>query len=203
MTLRNKATSIRLADFSSAPMRAFHMSWFAFFICFFGWFGLAPLMPDHPPGAASDQSADRQSDHRFGRDYCDCPRAHRVCVRPYRASARLHLAARTWLAASDGSGAGARLPDISFVPPGNWSDRRVVRDHAVSHVGDVRAEHCGHCERSVRGLGKSGRRSDADGHAALVRRLCQPRRRQMVGLANGDVRAGSRSCCSPGSLTTS
>jgi NNP family nitrate/nitrite transporter-like MFS transporter len=26
-------------------MRAFHMSWFAFFICFFGWFGLAPLMP--------------------------------------------------------------------------------------------------------------------------------------------------------------
>src|SRR5580704_5092867 len=45
MTLRNKATRIRLADFTSAPMRAFHMSWFAFFICFFGWFGLAPLMP--------------------------------------------------------------------------------------------------------------------------------------------------------------
>ena len=45
MTLKNKATSIRLADFSSAPMRAFHMTWFAFFICFFGWFGLAPLMP--------------------------------------------------------------------------------------------------------------------------------------------------------------
>ncbi len=45
MTLRNKATSIRLTDFSSVPMRAFHMSWFAFFICFFGWFGLAPLMP--------------------------------------------------------------------------------------------------------------------------------------------------------------
>lgn len=45
MTLKNKATSIRLASFSTAPMRAFHMSWFAFFICFFGWFGLAPLMP--------------------------------------------------------------------------------------------------------------------------------------------------------------
>jgi NNP family nitrate/nitrite transporter-like MFS transporter len=45
MTFKNKATRIRLADFSSAPMRAFHMSWFAFFICFFGWFGLAPLMP--------------------------------------------------------------------------------------------------------------------------------------------------------------
>ncbi len=45
MNLRNKATRIRLADFSSAPMRAFHMSWIAFFLCFFGWFGIAPLMP--------------------------------------------------------------------------------------------------------------------------------------------------------------
>jgi NNP family nitrate/nitrite transporter-like MFS transporter len=45
MILKNKATRIRLADFTTVPMRAFHMSWFAFFICFFGWFGLAPLMP--------------------------------------------------------------------------------------------------------------------------------------------------------------
>jgi NNP family nitrate/nitrite transporter-like MFS transporter len=45
MTVRNKATSIRLLDFKSVPMRAFHMSWFAFFLCFFGWFGIAPLMP--------------------------------------------------------------------------------------------------------------------------------------------------------------
>lgn len=26
-------------------MRAFHLSWFAFFLCFFAWFGIAPLMP--------------------------------------------------------------------------------------------------------------------------------------------------------------
>ena len=45
MNIRHKATSINLADFSSAPMRAFHMTWLAFFLCFFGWFGLAPLMP--------------------------------------------------------------------------------------------------------------------------------------------------------------
>ena len=45
MTLQNKATRIRLSDFSSAPMRAFHMTWLAFFLCFFGWFGIAPLMP--------------------------------------------------------------------------------------------------------------------------------------------------------------
>ena len=45
MNLRNKAVRICLTDFSSAPMRAFHMSWLAFFLCFFGWFGIAPLMP--------------------------------------------------------------------------------------------------------------------------------------------------------------
>src|SRR5262252_5725359 len=45
MKFRNKATAIRLSDFRSAPMRAFHMSWLAFFLCFFGWFGIAPLMP--------------------------------------------------------------------------------------------------------------------------------------------------------------
>ncbi len=45
MNIRHKATTIRLLDFHSAPMRAFHMAWLAFFLCFFGWFGLAPLMP--------------------------------------------------------------------------------------------------------------------------------------------------------------
>jgi MFS transporter, NNP family, nitrate/nitrite transporter len=42
---REKAAAIRLLDFRSAPMRAFHMTWLAFFLCFFGWFGVAPLMP--------------------------------------------------------------------------------------------------------------------------------------------------------------
>jgi NNP family nitrate/nitrite transporter-like MFS transporter len=45
MNIRHKATSIRLFDFHSVPMRAFHMAWIAFFLCFFGWFGIAPLMP--------------------------------------------------------------------------------------------------------------------------------------------------------------
>jgi NNP family nitrate/nitrite transporter-like MFS transporter len=39
-----KATSIHLLDFSTPPMRAFHLSWFAFFLCFVAWFGIAPLM---------------------------------------------------------------------------------------------------------------------------------------------------------------
>ena len=39
-----KATRIRLLDVSSPQMRAFHMTWIAFFCCFFAWFGIAPLM---------------------------------------------------------------------------------------------------------------------------------------------------------------
>ncbi len=45
MQIPNKATSIRLFNFSTPQMRAFHLSWFAFFLCFFAWFGIAPLMP--------------------------------------------------------------------------------------------------------------------------------------------------------------
>lgn len=40
-----KATSIQLFSFSSPAMRAFHMTWLAFFVCFFAWFACAPLMP--------------------------------------------------------------------------------------------------------------------------------------------------------------
>ena len=39
-----KATRINLFDVTTPPMRAFHLSWFAFFLCFFAWFGVAPLM---------------------------------------------------------------------------------------------------------------------------------------------------------------
>ena len=41
----NKATRISLFSFKTAAMRAFHMSWLAFFVCFFAWFACAPLMP--------------------------------------------------------------------------------------------------------------------------------------------------------------
>jgi NNP family nitrate/nitrite transporter-like MFS transporter len=44
-TLAAKATSIRLGDFKTPAMRAFHLSWLAFFVCFFAWFACAPLMP--------------------------------------------------------------------------------------------------------------------------------------------------------------
>ena len=44
METTGKAARIRLFSVSTPQMRAFHMSWFAFFLCFFAWFGIAPLM---------------------------------------------------------------------------------------------------------------------------------------------------------------
>lgn len=38
-----KATGIRLFSCGSVQMRTFHMTWIAFCLCFFGWFGLAPF----------------------------------------------------------------------------------------------------------------------------------------------------------------
>ena len=43
--MASKASSIKLFSFSTPPMRAFHLTWMAFFICFFAWFACAPLMP--------------------------------------------------------------------------------------------------------------------------------------------------------------
>src|SRR4030088_2876929 len=36
---------IRLFSLGTVQMRTFHITWLMFFVCFFGWFGLAPLMP--------------------------------------------------------------------------------------------------------------------------------------------------------------
>ena len=46
MEFKNKSTSL-WRDFwklSKPQIRAFHMAWFAFFVCFLAWFGIAPLM---------------------------------------------------------------------------------------------------------------------------------------------------------------
>ena len=45
MAVSNKATRIDLFSFSTPQMRAFHMAWVGFFVCFFAWFATAPLMP--------------------------------------------------------------------------------------------------------------------------------------------------------------
>ncbi len=43
--IKHKAQSLNLRDLKTVPMRTFHITWFSFFMCFFAWFGVAPLMP--------------------------------------------------------------------------------------------------------------------------------------------------------------
>lgn len=44
MLSHGQADSISFWNFRTPAMRAFHMSWMAFFLCFFAWFGSAALM---------------------------------------------------------------------------------------------------------------------------------------------------------------
>ncbi|UCE93753.1 MAG: MFS transporter [Flavobacteriaceae bacterium] len=41
-----KATKLELLNFKSLPTRTFWITSFAFFLCFFSWFGIVPFMPD-------------------------------------------------------------------------------------------------------------------------------------------------------------
>lgn len=44
--MENKPLSrLRFFSLKGVQMRTFHITWLMFFVCFFGWFGLAPLMP--------------------------------------------------------------------------------------------------------------------------------------------------------------
>jgi NNP family nitrate/nitrite transporter-like MFS transporter len=45
MSMSEKATRIDLFSLRTPQMRAFHLTWIAFFVCFFAWFAVAPLMP--------------------------------------------------------------------------------------------------------------------------------------------------------------
>lgn len=43
--MNNQLEKINLFSLGYIQMRTFHITWLMFFVCFFGWFGLAPLMP--------------------------------------------------------------------------------------------------------------------------------------------------------------
>ncbi|MEQ9510251.1 MAG: MFS transporter, partial [Alloalcanivorax xenomutans] len=41
----DKATRLQLFDLRLVQTRVFHLTWKAFYVCFFAWFACAPLMP--------------------------------------------------------------------------------------------------------------------------------------------------------------
>ncbi len=45
LTNNKPLDKLNVFSFKGVQMRTFHITWMTFFVCFFGWFGLAPLMP--------------------------------------------------------------------------------------------------------------------------------------------------------------
>jgi NNP family nitrate/nitrite transporter-like MFS transporter len=45
MTKAQPLTKLNIFSVKGLQMRTFHITWITFFVCFFGWFGIAPLMP--------------------------------------------------------------------------------------------------------------------------------------------------------------
>jgi MFS transporter, NNP family, nitrate/nitrite transporter len=43
--MKNQLSKLSIFSLKGVQMRTFHITWLMFFVCFFGWFGLAPLMP--------------------------------------------------------------------------------------------------------------------------------------------------------------
>jgi len=43
--MENQLTKLNISSLKGVQMKTFHITWLMFFVCFFGWFGLAPLMP--------------------------------------------------------------------------------------------------------------------------------------------------------------
>ncbi|RVU00359.1 MFS transporter [Mucilaginibacter limnophilus] len=43
--MENQLIKLNIFSIKGVQMRTFHITWLMFFVCFFGWFGLAPLMP--------------------------------------------------------------------------------------------------------------------------------------------------------------
>lgn len=45
MTNAQPLSKLKIFSWKGVQMRTFHITWITFFVCFFGWFGIAPLMP--------------------------------------------------------------------------------------------------------------------------------------------------------------
>jgi NNP family nitrate/nitrite transporter-like MFS transporter len=43
--MEKQLTKLNIFSLNGIQMRTFHITWLMFFVCFFGWFGLSPLMP--------------------------------------------------------------------------------------------------------------------------------------------------------------
>jgi NNP family nitrate/nitrite transporter-like MFS transporter len=137
--MKNQLTSLNIFSLKGVQMRTFHTTWLMFFVCFFGWFGLAPLMPTiraelHLTKAEVGNTIiasvaatiiarliNRQALRYLGttKNCCKVIAYWLVCL---FFSLGWLMIIRTFLL-------------YSF---SNWSDRRIICDNAVSYLYDVR-----------------------------------------------------------------
>ena len=123
---------------------------------------------DHPRRPRDHHRSNRDHEHGRRRQYRADAARHRLAVRSHRASIGLHLVASAGVAAGDAGWAVAELRDLLDHADGDRCRRGLVRDHAVSHVGDVRSELCRDRECHHGGLGQPRRRRHADRDAIGV-----------------------------------
>ena len=176
--MATKATSIKLFSFSTPPMRAFHLTWMAFFVCFFAWFACAPLMPVIKGEFGLSHRADRQHQHRRRRHHHPGAADRRPDVRPLRPAQDLHRPAAARRHPGAGRGAVAELRKLPVLPPRHRRGRRQLRHHPVPHLGDVRAQRGRHRQRRRRRLGQHRRRRRPGADAAADGRRHHARRQR-------------------------
>ena len=109
MEVKNKATKIDLFSLATPQMRTFHMTWFAFFLCFFGWFGIAPLMALVREDLMLTKAQIGEYHYRLGRHHRYRSHYYWPAVRPLRLAPGLYLVAVARLTAGYGDWPGAEL----------------------------------------------------------------------------------------------
>ncbi len=181
-----KATRIDLFSFSTPQMRAFHVTWLAFFVCFFAWFAAAPLMPLIKAEFALTKDQIANINIAAVAVTILVRVINRTLVRQVRTAPHLHLASTDRCQSGLRAGVFTQLFSFSIF---SALHRRVVCHHAISYQRDVRVQ-CGrHCECDRWRLGERRRRLCSKHHAAHRRRSRGSRRRTSLWLACRHVRA--------------
>ena len=154
-----KADRIDLFRFSTPQMCAFHITWLAFFCCFFAWFWHLALDAGHPQGVPVDSRPGGLVYHRL--DGLDdlCPLVFRLAQRSNRPAAGVHVALDGWIAGGAGRGLVARLHELPDIPAAHRRHWGLVCGYPVSHERDVRSQLRRHRQRRNCRLGQSRRRA--------------------------------------------
>ena len=194
MDFKNKATKIELFSFNSPQMRAFHVTWFAFFLCFFGWFGIVPLMKGDGGVIATLGLNPAQVGNSIIAAVSLTIIARLIIGRCVPGSARekvLHSVAGAGIAAGDVHRPRADAGPIHYCPRPDRHDRRFFRYHPIPHERHVCSQCSGARPNAHARLGQSGRWRYPGRDAASPCR-CADLCARGNGLAGGD--GGSRAC---------